>query len=267
MAPRILVVDRNEAFATMLRQMLETDGGYEVGVARSGSAALALLRQSGFDLTIVDMDLDVEDMGYRDLILNVRRLEPTMRLVLIPLMGEDLPPEVHQLGVQAALSKPFFADDLLPKIEQALAEQVSPSAPEMAVPPSSSRSTPGTVPDLQAALAELSRETSADAVLLLSMISSDQRIIAQMSTLDEAKLEALADLGIGAVRAAQATARLLGQNDKPFAHNMFESDTHRLYLMTVPENRLVMVVTPSSIPLGTIRHNLRRTAQRLAQLG
>ena len=84
MSHRILVVDRNEAFATMLERMLELDGGYEVRVARTGSDALDHLRQTDFDLTIVDMDLDEADMGYRDLILSVRQSEPTMRLMLIP---------------------------------------------------------------------------------------------------------------------------------------------------------------------------------------
>jgi CheY-like chemotaxis protein len=51
--------------------MLEADGGYEVQVAPSGSDALALLGRTDFDLTIVDMDLDAEDMGYHDLIVSV----------------------------------------------------------------------------------------------------------------------------------------------------------------------------------------------------
>ncbi len=114
---RILVVDRNEAFATMLEQLLETNGHYEVEVAHAGSDALTLLRQSQFDLTIVDMDLDRKDIGYRDLILSMRQLDPTMRLMVIPILGQDLPPETRQLDIQGALSKPFFADDLLPNVE------------------------------------------------------------------------------------------------------------------------------------------------------
>jgi CheY-like chemotaxis protein len=72
MAPRILVVDRNAAFATMLKEMLEADGGYEVSVARRGSDALTLLHDESFALTIIDMDLDPDDLDYRDLIPRVR---------------------------------------------------------------------------------------------------------------------------------------------------------------------------------------------------
>ena len=100
MAPSILVVDRNEAFATMLKQMLETDGGYEVRVAQRGSDALALLHEENFALTIIDMDLDPDDLDYEGLIPRVRGVQPSMRLMLIPLMGESLPPEVAQSDIQ-----------------------------------------------------------------------------------------------------------------------------------------------------------------------
>lgn len=259
MAPKILLVDRNQAFATMLEQMLETDGGYEVEVAPGGSQALALLRQADFHLTIVDMDLDPDDLGYRDLVLNIRQIDPTMRLMLIPLMGSDLPPEAHQLGIQGALSKPFFADDLLPNIKDALAGQVGPRAPQ----PVTSPPTSPALPDLPSVLSELARETNADAVVLLSMAYREEKVVAHVSSLDPAELEMLADLGTAIVRAAQAAGHCLGQPDTPFKHNMFESDSSRLYIMTLPKERLLMVNTLISTPLGTIRHNLRRAVRSL----
>ncbi len=261
---KILVVDRNEAFATMLEQMLEANGHYEVEVAHTGSNALALLHRSRFDLAIIDVDLDRKDMGYRDLIMSVRQLEPTMRLMVIPMMGEDLPLETLELDIQGTLSKPFFADDLLPNVKEALAKQAVPPTARPTAPPSASRSPQAVAPDLQAILAELTRETNADAVFLLSMTAGDHQAIAHLSTLGRAKLEMLADLIIGAVRSAQAAARLLGQPDRPYEHNMFESETHRLYVMTLSSDRLLLVVTPISTPLGTIRHNLRRAARHLA---
>jgi CheY-like chemotaxis protein/predicted regulator of Ras-like GTPase activity (Roadblock/LC7/MglB family) len=263
---KILVVDRNEAFATMLGQMLETNGDYEVEVAHRGSDALHLLRQSQFDLTIIDVDLDRKDIGYRDLILSMRQLEPTMRLMVIPMLGEELPLDTLQLDIQGTLSKPFFADDLLPSVEEALAKQVAPPAVRPTAPPSVSRLTEAAVPDLQAILSELAREINAEATVLLSMISGDHQVIAHLSTLSRADLELLADLGVGAVRSAQAAARLLGQPDRPYEHNMFESKTHRLYVMTLSDGRLLMVVTPISTPLGTIRHNLRRTVRHLTEM-
>lgn len=264
MVPRILVVDRNAPFATMLKEMLEADGGYEVSVTRKGSEALALLRDRGFALTIIDMDLDPDDLDYRDLIPHMREVRPSMRLMLIPLQGESLPSEVHQLDIQGILSKPFFADDLLPSIEDALSKQVRLAAPP---PPSAGLPEPGVSAEREAILQELAREIYADAVLLLSARQDDEHLIAKASALDESRTAELANLSIAAVRAAQATAHLLGQPDRPFQHNMFETDSLRLYAMAIPENMLLAVVTPTSTPLGIIRHNLRRAARKLTELG
>ena len=264
MVSRILVVDRNAAFATMLKEMLEAGGNYEVSVAQRGSDALAVLQDESFALTIIDMDLDPDDLDYRDLIPRVREAQPAVRLMLIPLMGESLPPDLSGLDIQGTLSKPFFADDLLPGIEDALNKQVS-----LVVEPPSPAPLPNprvAAEETEAILLELAREIYADVVLLLSTRDGDEPLIAQVSSLDRARVAALTTLSIDTVRAAQATARFLGEPDRPFEHNMFETDSLRLYAMSMPEEMLLAVVTPTSAPLGTIRHNLRRAARQLARL-
>lgn len=263
MAPRILVIDRNEAFATMLKEMLEIDGGYEVQVTQRGSDALALLRDESFALTIIDMDLDPDDLGYRDLIPRVREVQPSMRLMLIPLLGENLSAEVDQLDIQGTLAKPFFADDLLPGIEQVLRKKVGAAAP----PPADTASTvPMAITELETILRQLAREIYADSVLLLSISEGNEHLIAHSSSLDEPGLIMLANLIVATTRAAQATAHFLGEPDQPFEHNMFETNALRLYALSLPENLVLAVVTPSSTPLGTVRHNLRRSARELALL-
>jgi CheY-like chemotaxis protein len=242
--------------------MLEADGGYEVQVASSGSDALALLRQTDFDLTIVDMDLDTADMGYRDLIVNVRQSQPAMRLMLIPLMGSDLPPEALQMDIQGVLSKPFFAEDLLPDIRTALSKQVKLRSPQTVEPlPPMPAERPE--PELQPALAELARELNAQAALLIVTSPDDARVLAHVSTLASSKIDTLADLGMVIVRSAQATAQFLGQPDRPFEHHMFESDSLKLYMMVLRDDQFLLVVTPNTTRLGTIRHNLRRAARAL----
>lgn len=263
MAPRILVIDRNEAFATMLKDMLETDGGYEVSVAQRGSDALALLRDESFALTIIDMDLDPDDLGYRDLIPRVREAQPSMRLMLIPLLGDNLSAEMGQLDIQGTLAKPFFADDLLPGIEKVLRKEVRVSAPP---PAEISSSAPIALANLETILQQLAREIYADSVLLLSISEGDEHLIAHSSSLDEPGLVMLANLVVATTRAAQATAHFLGEPDRPFEHNMFETNALRLYALSLPENLLLAVVTPASTPLGTVRHNMRRSARELALL-
>lgn len=263
MAPRILVVDRNEAFAIMLKEMLEADGDYDVRVARRGSDALSLLHDESFALTIIDMDLDPDDLDYRDLIPRVREMRPAMRLMLIPLMGESLPPEVDRSDIQGILSKPFFADDLLPSIEDTLSKEVSLSVSQAPPVPSPE---PRFSAEVEGILVQLAREIYADAVLLLSAREGDEHLIAHASSLDEPGTVMLATLSIATIRAAQATAHFLGQPDRPFEHNMFETESLRLYAMSVPGEMLLTVVAPTSTPLGTIRHNLRRAVRELGQL-
>ena len=263
MAPSILVIDRNEAFATMLKQMLETDGGYEVRVAQRGSDALALLHEENFALTIIDMDLDPDDLDYQDLIPRMREVQPSMRLMLIPLMGESLPSEVKRSDIQGTLSKPFFADDLLPSIEDALNKAVHLAEPQ---PDSDPAPESRASAEVEAILYQLAREIYADAVLLLSTRGGTGYLVAHASSQDDKSTMTLANLSMDTIRAAQAAARFLGQPDRPFEHNMFESDSLRLYAMSLPGEMLLTVVTPTSTPLGTIRHNLRRAARELSQL-
>jgi predicted regulator of Ras-like GTPase activity (Roadblock/LC7/MglB family) len=118
--------------------------------------------------------------------------------------------------------------------------------------------------DLEGVLSELARETNANAVLLMSATARSQNIIAQISTLNGQGLDAFTYLTLATVQAAQAMGRFLGQPDEPFEHNMFESKSLRLYIMTLPQKLLLVMVTPVSTPLGTIRHNLRRAGRLLA---
>lgn len=263
---KILVVDRNEAFATMLKEMLESEGHYTAEVAHRGSEALALLGRYPFDLTIVDMDLEPADMGYGELILSIRQAQPTMRLVIIPLSGDDLPPQARRLGIQGVLSKPFFADDLLPRIQEALSREVRVGPPQDGA--AEHRLQPGAdrAAQIQEVLAELSHETRADAVWLVSGNGGAGRVTSHAGTMNEKSTQALARLSSAAVRAAQAVAHILGQPNEPFVHHMFENDASRLYIMALPRNLLLVIVTPIHTPLGTIRHNLRRAWRHLDPL-
>lgn len=266
MAPKILIVDRNEAFATMLEQMIEAGGDYSVHRASCGSDALVLLHETDFELAIVDMDLDPGDLGYRDLILGARKLKPAMRFVLIPLMGEALPPEAQQLDIQGTLAKPFFADDLLPSIQEAMSKQVKlPTAPPPTVAETFQPARSATR-QLQSELSQLAREINADIVLLLSTKGESAQVIAHVSSLDGSQLRTLSELVASTVGVAQETAQFLGRPGRPFEHNMFEDQELRFYVLTIPEDLMLAVSTPTNTPLGTIRHNLRRAVRTLRHL-
>jgi CheY-like chemotaxis protein/predicted regulator of Ras-like GTPase activity (Roadblock/LC7/MglB family) len=285
MSPVILVVDPNEAFATLLKDLLETESSHSVKIAENGSEALSLLGRETVDLTIVDVDLDSEDMNYRELIRAVRRLHPSMRIVVIPLMGEELPPEARDLDIQGSLSKPFFADDLLPRIEDALSRQVGEGyeqeeardekvdqeaeaegllaeepAPGSKQPPRLAAETDAEIQDV---LSELARETQAETTLLISTATGHQEVMGYSSTLRDPDIEKLAGRIVALVEATQAAGHFAGQAGSPFEHNMLEGASSRLYVMALPQDLLLVTVTPIQTPLGTVRHNHRRAARQL----
>jgi CheY-like chemotaxis protein/predicted regulator of Ras-like GTPase activity (Roadblock/LC7/MglB family) len=268
MGSKILVVDGNEAFATMLRDMLERDGGYDVMVAPTGTSAMAFVERQEFDLVIVDMELDPGDMDYGQLVRNARNERPDIRLMLIPRMGGGLPQETSKWDIQGTLTKPFFADDLLPSIEDALSKQVgfrnaNPSAP---LQTETFDDVEDAASGIRAVLVDLGRETHADAVLLLAGSDGGEGVVACTGAPNVQDLEVLSSLVTEALRAAQAVAKYLGQPDAPYEHNMFESAAQRLYVMTLPGDLVLVVVTPMSTNLGSVRHNLRRAARGLAAL-
>lgn len=266
MAPRILVVDRNEAFATMLAEMLETEGGYQVQVAHAGSEAMALLRQTDFDLTIVDTGLGDEDMDYRQLLRTVREAWPAMRLMVIRLMGEELPSELQQLNLQGTLSKPFFADDLLPSIQEVLAREVHPPTRAPSPPPQSGTSPPAVSDDVRGVLSALARETHADAVLLISKSADGPAVLTYVGSIHPDRALRLAEISIAMVQSAQSFAPFLGEPDAPFEHHIIEGSLVRWYILTLSGNLWLVMVVPLNTSLGVIRHSLRQARRDLATL-
>jgi DNA-binding NtrC family response regulator len=267
MAAKILVVDRNEAFSLMLQEMLEEDGGYQVEVTHRGSQALDRLHKNDYDLTIVDMDLDAGDMSYQDLIQGIRHIRAKMRVMLIPLMGEDLPAEARRFDIQGTLSKPFFADDLLPNIQEALARQAQPSPPPAPPPaPTSATTSRGVEPatDVSSILSELARETQADTILLISTAGGGMDVVARISTRASTQVETLAVLSVDTLQVARTLADFLDQSDEPFEHHMFEGRSSKLYIMAVARDHFLVLIAPAATPLGTIRHNLQRARRELA---
>lgn len=141
MTTNILIVDSDEAFATILKEGLEADKTYKATIATSGEEALEAIVEQPFDMTIVDMGLS--DIEGTTLVRAIREAKPAMRVMLIPLFGEELDPEAESLDIQGVLTKPFFMGDLPQKIKDAFSRPVrvgltlppSPAVVREAAPP------------------------------------------------------------------------------------------------------------------------------------
>ncbi|MEJ2554649.1 MAG: response regulator [Anaerolineae bacterium] len=135
MAHSILVVDSDHAFATIFKEGLETTGEYQVTMAHAGSDALESVVEHPFDLVVVDMGLP--DVDPVTLLKAIREAKPSMRLMVIPLFGQQDLDELQDLKIQGILPKPFFVGDLPNIVSQALGADVrtssTPSVPELKV--------------------------------------------------------------------------------------------------------------------------------------
>ncbi len=124
---RMLVVDPNVAFATLLTEEL-TRLGHDATACHSGEAAYAAAQRVEMDLALLDMGL--EDPDAITLARDLRKLCPATRLILIPMMGEQLALGRDAPSIQGVLPKPFFIPELPDRIDAALSAAVLPAEPD-----------------------------------------------------------------------------------------------------------------------------------------
>jgi ActR/RegA family two-component response regulator/predicted regulator of Ras-like GTPase activity (Roadblock/LC7/MglB family) len=137
----ILVVDGDRAFATILKEGLEATRNYQVALAHGGEDALESVVERHFDMVIVDMGLS--DVKPITLVKAIREAKPAMRLVLIPLFGQQIPAELQALKIQGILPKPFFVGDLPQIVAKAMGTDLpAPATPELKVAVSARHSPP-----------------------------------------------------------------------------------------------------------------------------
>jgi CheY-like chemotaxis protein len=287
MMTHILVVDPNEAFATLLREEL-TRQGYDISSASTFDEALAAARNGGtFALALLDMDL--EPPGAVALAHELRDLQPDLRLMFIPLIGERLDPEVEEtISFQGVLPKPFFLPELPSRIEAALqaplerapaeVEEEEAVEPEAEVEPATVEEQPTPAPSLassepiisakviaanrreiQRAMKSLTREVGADGVLL----TSGDHLAVFAGSLTESEAEVVADAVFQSWATSSEVARILGREQVSFEQSICAGE-YTLYAQGVDGNVILAVVIRSAAALGLLRHRTRGTADEIA---
>lgn len=114
----ILLIDKDEAFGTVMLEAIQESGDFAVKLFTSAAAALTMLKQTPFDLVIVDQGVD--DLPLPHVIRGARMLRANIPLLIIPYDGSEIPRELAPLNLQGALSRIFFRMDLPQKIEAVL---------------------------------------------------------------------------------------------------------------------------------------------------
>jgi two-component system response regulator PilR (NtrC family) len=114
--PRILVVDDERSMRELLAIVLRREG-YEVLLADSGRAAIAVLEREAVDLLI--SDIKMPDVSGVDVLRAAKRIDPDVLAVMITAFAStDTAVEAMRLGACDYLSKPFDIDLLKMKVRE-----------------------------------------------------------------------------------------------------------------------------------------------------
>ena len=264
----ILIVDSNVPFATILKESLEQDGRYRPTVTTSGDEALRALAATDFALAVVDLGL--ADPDGATLARTLRQQKPNLRLMLIPLEGEELPSELADLDVQGVLPKPFFFPELPRRVADALgldegkppdaAKAVAKAAPIQPVVSSKDRLAVlrEHLDEVIQKMTSLSQEVNAEAVIL----TCGGKLLAHTGRLAVEEADRLAQVAGESWRTSARVAQILGREQLRFEQSV-EGGEHLFYSLAVAEDIILSAALRANVPLGMIRHRAKETAQAL----
>ncbi len=277
MGRRILIVDANEAFATILQQGLEDIAETKADMVTSSRKALQAIAAANYDLVIVDMGLG--DVDAHRFVRTLREQHPSLRLVVIPLAGDQMPPELSDVDLQGTLSKPFFLPELPARIEEFFARplggaQPAAAEPEPAAPPEPAqpaeaepapkparRSAPRPLRNDKETVREMSRlaqEVGAEAVLL----TEGEDLLAHAGRMSREGIVALAATISESWRTAARLADILNKKMTRFEQSIGSAE-YTLYSLAVEEAVILSVVIAGTATLGVTRHRCRETAEAI----
>ncbi len=115
---KILVVEDNPATRELLREFLFEEG-YAVRVARDGKEALLKVRKESFDLILTDVKMPRMD-GIQ-LLKELQKIIPHTKVVIVTATADsEMAVKAMKLGAYDYISKPFYLDSILQKVEKAL---------------------------------------------------------------------------------------------------------------------------------------------------
>lgn len=119
---KVLIVDDDELFRTMLEEMLRRDG-YQVTIACNGAEALVAIARDRPQLVITDILMPEKD-GI-ELVMELAQADQQIPIIAVSGGRRAISQEFNLesarlLGVQATLPKPFTRESLRAAIAQAL---------------------------------------------------------------------------------------------------------------------------------------------------
>src|SRR5215470_5131621 len=114
MATRVLILNRQLAFAVKIKQALEQTGLFDVHPFTKADAAFDFLRDHPQDVALVDFTLPGRSGA--KVIQQLRSIQPDLAVVISPRQPEA---DVAALNLQGMVDAPFSARDVISLLENA----------------------------------------------------------------------------------------------------------------------------------------------------
>jgi len=127
----ILAVSPNLQFLEQIRSHLEEGGRYRVKGVTTGGDALTLVRNSNFDLAI--LDAESSDVPFVPFTRDLVEIQPGLKLLVFPPQNNPHHPALTGLVANGFLKKPFFT----PEVSRALTDLFKEVVPEVIREPES----------------------------------------------------------------------------------------------------------------------------------
>ena len=125
---QILLVDDELNILNILSRILTT-AGHEAETAHRGDLAITRLRETAFDLLLVDIRMDPVDG--MEVLADARRMKPDMPVIMLTALDcDDTRQKAKELGAYAYITKPFRMGELLNIVDRALEEYGISERPE-----------------------------------------------------------------------------------------------------------------------------------------
>ena len=121
---RILLIDDDDQFRTLLRKMLEKAGYDDIEEANDGRIGVKLFRQRPFDLVITDIIMP--DKEGIETIIELTDDYPQIKIIAMSGGGrigpQDYLETAKRLGASRTLAKPFNYSELIDTVHELLSE-------------------------------------------------------------------------------------------------------------------------------------------------
>lgn len=125
LAPQVLVVDDEALIRWSVAETL-ANKGMQVSQASDGASAISTVAHHAGPFDVVVLDLRLPDVDDLSLLLKIREMSPTSRVIIMTAFGTaEISERALELGASKVVAKPFELDEMATLVARATAAATS----------------------------------------------------------------------------------------------------------------------------------------------